>query len=248
MDENETLKRISEVSLQGKVVVITGSTAGLGAALVNGFLLAGAKVYGLDSREPIGHEKNNRLYYIKTDVSSERQVGVAFHEIYQNSGEIHLLINNAGINYRAASLETVGQTQVETIFSVNVFGAIYCAREYLKYMRAKNYGNILNVSSVAATRGNELESLYTSTKWALRGLTMSWAREMAPFNIAVNEIEPGIPIATAMSEIAYDDATKKVWRNPSEIVPAFLLAGLNVLGGQRVTGQHFVASTLINIR
>jgi NAD(P)-dependent dehydrogenase (short-subunit alcohol dehydrogenase family) len=127
------------------------------------------------------------------------------------------------------------------IFSVNVFGAIYCSREYFKYASTIRYGNILNISSNAALKGNQFETLYTSTKWALRGVTLSLAQEFAHLNIAVNEIEPGVPIRTPMSEIVYDENAKKQWIDPAALFPAFAYTGLQP-EGNRKTGQHIIAS------
>jgi len=234
--------------IYGKTIIITGCSYGLGRTLSKCFVEYGASVVGIDkfnSDDQFEMNASNFTFY-KVDISREDEVIDCFHDIFRKFGSSELLINNAAINFRPAPITTVTEKQLLEIFSVNVFGAIYCSREYSKYAVTVRYGNILNVSSNAAMKGNMFETPYTSTKWALRGITLSLAHEFAQQNIAVNEIEPGVPIHTPMSETVYDDETKKRWIEPSILFPAFVYIGLQT-EGNRKSGQHVVASELLGL-
>ena len=205
---------------QGRVVICTGGATGLGRAIVEAFLVEGAKVYSLDVIEQEWPEDAS-VVALKVDLRDELQINAAFHRVYQDCGRIDCLVNNAGINFRQAPLETVSAGAVEDIFAVNVRGTILCSRAYVKYAKLSKYGNIINVSSNAAMKGNPYESLYTASKWAMRGLTMSWHLELQQHGIAVNEVEPGVPIKTKMSELVYYPEDRQKWVDPSEVSGAF---------------------------
>lgn len=201
-------------------MIVTGGATGLGRAIVEAFLAEGAKVYSLDLAQ---HDLSTDASAVglKVDLRDEAQINTAFHQVYQDCGRMDCLVNNAGINFRQAPLDTVSAGALDDIFAVNVRGAILCSREYVKYAKLSKYGNIINVSSNAAMKGNPYESLYTSTKWAMRGLTMSWHLEIQQHGIAVNEVEPGVPIKTKMSELVYYPEDRQKWVDPSEVSAAF---------------------------
>jgi sorbitol-6-phosphate 2-dehydrogenase len=229
--------------LKNKVFVVTGSSSGLGYSIAKFLIDNEAICYGIDVVEP--DLKHDNFYYATFDITDEELVIDFFHTLYQKYENIDGLINNAGINYRQANIEAFNTKHIRRIFDINVMGPYLLTREYIKHQKRLRRGNILNSSSIAAMQGGEYESLYTSTKWALRGMTLSWAKELAIYGIACNEIEPGIPIKTNMSEQVYDKSFKKDWVSPDLIAPAYILACFPPAEAQKVSGMHFNAKDIM---
>lgn len=228
---------------EGRVVIVTGGASGLGRAIVDSFLAEGAKVYSFDVIEA-AWPSNAAISPWNVDLRNEAEINAAFHRIYQECGQIDCLVNNAGINYRQAPMEAMSAGAIDDIFDVNVRGTILCAREYVKYAKIRKYGNIINVSSNAAMKGNPYESLYTSTKWAMRGLTVSWHLELQQYGIAVNEVEPGVPIKTKMSELVYYPEDRQKWVDPATTAGAFPIIAFGEeprRGGRHVNAMELVA-------
>ena len=235
---------IEDMIAEGKVVIVTGGATGLGRAIVDAFLEKGAIVYSFDITEA-AWPPNAAVKPWAVDLRDEAAINAAFHRVYQEAGRMDCLVNNAGINYRQAPLEAMSAGAIDNIFSVNVRGTILCAREYVKYAKIRKYGNIINISSNAAMKGNPYESLYTSTKWAMRGLTMSWHLELQQHGIAVNEVEPGVPIKTKMSELVYYPEDREKWVDPAEIssaFPAIAFAEEPRRGGRHIDARSYLES------
>jgi NAD(P)-dependent dehydrogenase (short-subunit alcohol dehydrogenase family) len=250
------------LTLKNKVVIITGGSTGLGLSICKQFLLAGACTWSLDriptpklTREDFNFVPNipfdlddlaSRFQHITLDICQEQEVIKAFRDIYQKHSNLDVLVNNAAVNFRGSHIDSIDGDQVELMLKTNIAGAFYCAREYTKYARNRVLGQIINVSSNAAVNAPPGESLYAASKWALRAFTLCWAAEMASFGIAVNEIEPGVPIRTRMSETVYDDDAKSKWADPDEISESFVNLAFRM--EKRVTGQRFLANELLRIQ
>lgn len=227
---------------EDRIVIVTGAAEGLGRAIADAFLAEGATVYCLD----VKHSEwsgNAKAIPMIVDLRDETQINATFHTIYQKSGRMDCLVNNAGINFRQAPIEAMSAGAIDEIFSVNVRGTILCTREYVKYAKLVKYGNVLNVSSNAAMKGNPYESLYTATKWAMRGLTLSWHLELQQHGIAVNEVEPGVPIKTKMSELVYYPEDREKWVDPSEVSSVFPTIAFGEeprKGGRHIDARSFL--------
>ena len=229
---------------EGRSVIVTGAAEGLGRAIADAFLAEGAIVYCLDVKPSEWPNSSNAIPMV-VDLRDEGQINTAFHTIYQKSGRMDCLVNNAGINFRQAPIETMSSGAIDDIFAVNVRGTILCTREYVKYAKLGKYGNVLNISSNAALKGNPYESLYTATKWAMRGLTLSWHLELQQYGIAVNEVEPGVPIKTKMSELVYYPDDRKAWVNPREVSSIFPIVAFGETprrGGRHIDAMKFINS------
>ena len=171
------------MSLQDKVVVVTGGAKGIGESTAHMFLREGAKVAVLDQDEQAGAavvaDAGDRSLFISCDVSQGESVAAAFDQIERSLGDVDLLVNNVGI----VSYGTVTDTSEEDwdrVLAVNLKSAFLCAKHAIPMMQRQGGGVVINVSSVQAFMSQEKVASYTSSKSALLGLTRSIAVDYAP--------------------------------------------------------------------
>ena len=175
-----------------QVVVISGTSRGIGRHLTEHFLAAGACVFGISRGE--GTIEHASYRHISADVSIEDDVVRTMRSINRSGGRIDVLINNAGVAAMNHTLLTPGST-VERLMSTNFLSTFLMSREAARYMQRRKYGRIVNVSSVAVPLQLEGEAVYAATKSAIATFSQILARELASYNITVNVVAPG-PIAT----------------------------------------------------
>jgi 3alpha(or 20beta)-hydroxysteroid dehydrogenase len=184
--------------LEGKVVVVTGAGQGLGAAQVAACAAAGATVIGLDRSTGDGIRRH--------DVCLESDWAALRDDLVTEHGTVHGLVNNAGITHRARLMD-LDMTDLNRVLSVNLAGPLLGIQTLAPLMT--DGGSIINIGSLAAITAH-YPVAYTTSKWALRGLSQVAALELGPQKIRVNSIHPGF-IETAMTASA---------------APAFLAANL----------------------
>lgn len=160
-----------------EVVLITGSSRGIGRFLVEHFLQRGALVEGC-ARSAVDWELPGYTHH-QVDVSNEGQVKAMLSAIQRRHGRLDIAINNAGIAAMNHALLTPGET-ASRILNINVLGSFLVCREAAKLMRRRNYGRIVNFSTIAVPLRLEGEALYAAAKSAVEMLTRVLAREFAP--------------------------------------------------------------------
>ncbi|WOX07487.1 SDR family oxidoreductase [Streptomyces sp. N50] len=175
--------------LLGKVVVVTGAAAGQGAAEAEALTREGARVIATDVTEA---PRCRRL-----DVTSEKDWAELAAELRDEYGQVHGLVNNAGVTWRAR-LGEVRAEDMARVHTVNVTGPLLSIQHLAPLMPPGS--SIVNVGSTAALSGH-YPVAYTTSKWALRGLSKTAAMELGPRGIRVNTIHPGF-IETAMTATA----------------------------------------------
>ncbi|WP_369230757.1 SDR family NAD(P)-dependent oxidoreductase [Streptomyces sp. R21] len=175
--------------LLGKVVVVTGAAGGQGAAEAHALTREGAQVVATDVTETPGCRR--------LDVTSERDWAQLAAELRESYGQVHGLVNNAGITWRAR-IDDVRAEDMARVHAVNVTGPLLGIQHLLPLMRAG--ASIVNVGSSAALTAH-YPVAYTASKWALRGLSRTAAMELGPRGIRVNAIHPGF-IETDMTASA----------------------------------------------
>ncbi|NUR43649.1 MAG: SDR family oxidoreductase [Streptomyces sp.] len=175
--------------LLGKVVVVTGAARGQGAAEAEALTREGARVIATDVRDAPGCRR--------LDVTSEQEWTELAAELGESYGQVHGLVNNAGVTWRAR-LDDVRPEDFDRVHAVNVTGPLLGIRRLAPLMRPG--ASIVNVGSTAALTGH-YPVAYTASKWALRGLSKACALELGPRGIRVNTIHPGF-IETEMTASA----------------------------------------------
>ncbi len=174
------------------VTLITGTRKGIGRALAEHYLALGHQVYGCSRQET--DLEAARYRHFPLDVTDEKAVRQMLADIRREAGGLDHVVNNAGIASMNHALLTPMAT-VRSMLDTNVAGTFLVSREAAKVMKARAFGRIVNVISVAAPLRLEGEAVYAASKSAVQTLTQILARELAPFGITVNAVGPG-PIMT----------------------------------------------------
>ena len=184
-----------DTGLQGKRVVVTAGAQGIGLAITEAFVAAGAQVHICDINEDFLAAAKRRFPQVsqsRTDVSSEPQVDAMFVDLKARWGALDVLVNNAGIAGPTAAVEDTALADWEQTISVNLTGPFLCARRAVPLLKAAGGGSIVNLSSIAGRLGFPLRTPYSASKYGVIGLTETWAMELGPDHIRVNAILPGI--------------------------------------------------------
>ena len=184
-------------SLQGKVAIVTGASKGIGAAIAKGLAAEGASVVvnyasskaGADQVVAEIEKAGGKAVAVQGDVSKAADVKRLFAEGHEAFGRLDILVNNAGV-YQFAPLEDVTEAEYHRQFDTNVLGPILATQEAVKRFGDEG-GSVINVSSVASTKGLPGATVYGATKSALDQITRNHAIELAPRKIRVNTIAPG---------------------------------------------------------
>lgn len=189
--------------LENKITIITGGADGIGKAAVKRFAEEGASVVIWDMNEPKGIETRDLLVteglmvdFMKVNTSDFVAVEAAAKNVFEKYGQIHILVNNAGIT-RDSTLKKMTVEQWQSVIDVNLTGVFNCTKCVSEYMVGQNYGRIINTSSVVALYGNFGQTNYVATKAALIGMTKTLAKELGRKGVTVNAVAPGF-IATEM--------------------------------------------------
>ncbi len=236
--------------LSGKVALITGAGQGIGRAFALGFARAGAAVLVSDvvdqnaerTAEAIQHGGGQALG-LRLDVSKRAEVEAAVDAAVERFGRLDILINNAGIFPRAAALELDDATW-DAVLAVNLKGTFLCSQAAARVMVEQGEGGrIINLASRAAYQFSARGTHYAASKAGIIAFSRNLAVELAPYNITVNCIAPGLTDTAqpryGMSEDEIAEAGEQVplgrIAQPEDMVPtALFLCGP---GGAYITGQ-----------
>ncbi len=199
------------MSLDGKVVMVTGGSRGIGRAICLRLASMGALVYiNYVSRQEAALETQKRIAadggkaeIIGFDVSDSAAVTNAFKYIVAEAGSVEILVNNAGIT-RDGLMARMKETDWDAVMDTNLKGVFLCSKVASRGMMKKKWGRIVNISSVSGFAGNSGQVNYAAAKAGLTGLTKSMAREYGSRNITVNCVAPGY-IETEMTDLLDED-------------------------------------------
>jgi NAD(P)-dependent dehydrogenase (short-subunit alcohol dehydrogenase family) len=233
----------SPARLEGKLAMITGGGSGIGEATAKVFSEAGATVVVTGRRtEPLERvAKGIGGHAIACDVSDQAQVRKMFAQALQITGQIDILLNNAGVPGPIAPVAEVDMEAWIQCMHINLVGAMYCLQEAAQIMGAQKSGSIINMSSLMGVQGYPMRSAYVASKFALIGITETMARELGSLNVRVNALMPGAvygenmdcvltrraeaegrPIEEIERENYIDVAALKRWVSPEEVGRAAL--------------------------
>ena len=194
-----------------KVAMVTGGAQGIGEAIVrrlsaDGFAVAVADLNEAKSKEVATDiEKNGgTAIAVKLDVSDREGFFAAVKEVAEKLGGCDVLVNNAGLG-PTTPIDTITPELFDKVYHINVAGDIWGIQAAVEQFKKNgNGGKIINATSQAGVVGNPNLSLYSSTKFAVRGLTQVAARDLAEQNITVNAYAPGIVKTPMMFDIAHE--------------------------------------------
>jgi NAD(P)-dependent dehydrogenase (short-subunit alcohol dehydrogenase family) len=219
-------------SLQGRVVIVTGASAGIGEATARRLVAEGANVVlaarrrdrlqrlklELDSNQPPanGTVTSPRVLVIVTDVTVEADRKRLVRETVQTYGRIDALVNNAGFGQRGP-IERVPIENIRQNFETNLFALIALTQEVIPILREQRSGRIVNVGSVAGKIARPFSSIYDATKHALEAITDGLRGEMSLFGVQVALIQPGY-ILTEFLEVL-NRVSKPVIENAGPYAP-----------------------------
>ena len=223
------------MNFENKVVVITGGTRGIGLETARSFLKMKSKVVIFGSKEESVNKALSTLkeegyealgYY--PNLNDYEEVSETIKKIYDKWQRIDILINNAGISANKKIEETT-EEDFKNIMDLNVKAIFNTSKAVVPYMKKANRGVILNTSSMVSIYGQPSGVGYPASKFAVNGITKSLARELAPFNIRVNAVAPGIiktDMVASLKEEMIAPLINKIplgrIGEPSDIANAFL--------------------------
>lgn len=225
-----------KVDFQGQTVLVTGATRGLGKQFADDFAKLGAKLIltGTDKdkietlNREAKHDRQGFKKYYAVDFANTESTK-AFIEEIETYQKIDVCINNAGIN----RINFIDETLVEDwhdIAAVNLQAPFLITRAVSKIMKVNGYGRIVNISSIFGVISKAKRSLYSISKFGLRGLTVSSSIDLAPYNILVNAVSPGFVMTELTQRILGLDEMEKLaqqvpvgrFAQPEEISKAVL--------------------------
>lgn len=203
---------MSEAGPNNNVVLISGGAAGIGRNIAEAFLTTGASVHVCDASEQnLGDFLSDHSEATGThaDVSIAGQVDQVFTDLESQYGGLNVLVNNAGIAGPTAAVENIAVDEWDKCIAVDLSGAFYMARRAVPLLKQRSGCSIINMSSVAGTFGCPLRSPYVASKWAMIGLTKTWAMELGSCQIRVNAICPASVAGERIDGVIERDAAER---------------------------------------
>ncbi len=193
-------------------VLITGASRGIGKEIALKFAKAGCNIilnYNSNEQKALQvarevEKLGCRYLLCKADVSNEQEVNSMVEKSIATFGHIDVLVNNAGVALSKLFQET-SNSEILKVFGINTFGVINCSRAVVPNMISRKSGKIINISSIWGKVGASMETVYSASKGAVISFTLALAKELAPSNISVNCVCPGVIDTDMLSNLNSDE-------------------------------------------
>ncbi len=192
---------MNQIDLNGQVAVITGGAQGIGFAIAKRLVASGARVSLWDMNAELlasaKAELGEAASTVTVNITSYDAVAAAVAEVEGKLGKLDILVHSAGIAGKNAPLDEYDLDEWRRVIDIDLNGAFYVNRAVLPGMKARNYGRIVNIASIAGKEGNPNASAYAAAKAGVIGMSKAVGKEVAKYDIAINVITP----ATAKTRI-----------------------------------------------
>ena len=201
------------MQLASATAIVTGGTAGIGRAIAEMLVRAGARVAitGRTAARVSDVARDIGALGVCADVTNEADVVRTFESVLAAFGHLDILVNNAGFGV-FKPLVDMDRESFDAVFATNVTGAMLMGREAARHFVARKRGNLVNISSTAGLRGAAKGTAYYASKFALRGMTECWRAELRPSNVRVFLINPSEVISEFATRAGFPQSD-----NPSKL-------------------------------
>jgi 2-dehydro-3-deoxy-L-rhamnonate dehydrogenase (NAD+) len=185
---------MNRIDLNGQVAAVTGAAQGIGLAIARRLAESGAQVAIWDIDEALVEATASSLtppaLPVRMDITRPEEAETALAETEARLGPITILVNSAGVAGQNTTVEAYPVDEWRRVIDINLNGTFYANRAVIAGMKARNYGRIVNIASVAGKEGNPNAAAYSASKAGVIALTKSLGKELAGYDIAVNCITP----------------------------------------------------------
>ncbi len=214
--------------------LITGGSDGIGKGLAAALKREGADVVITGRRrEPLAATAEELgVGFIQGDVGKEADAVRTVESFVRDHGRIDILINNAGFGHFAPLVE-MELERLEAVYRTNVFGAFLMAREAARHFIAQGSGHLINISSTSGLKGGRGSTAYSSSKFALRGMTECWRDELRRHNVRVMLVNPSEVLTSFSSNAGFEQQASEKKLRPREIADA-------VVGALKIDDRGFI--------
>ncbi len=236
------------MKLDDRIALVTGAAKGMGWEICTTLAREGADL-ALAARDVPPLEKlareidglGRRALPVPCDVTDERAVERMVSRVLEVYGRVDILVNAAGVTGPIeAPVQEIKAEDFRSVLDTNVVGTFLPIKHVLPGMIARRYGKIVNISGTSGLRGYKYRAAYSSSKWALRGLTRTVALEAGPHNVNVNALHPGIVGGDRMDRLCREKAKKRGW-TPEQVYQEYV----GEMALRRVTTARDIANTVL---
>jgi len=203
--------------LKDKVAVVTGSNRGIGKEIVRVFAENGANIWACLRKEnenfseyarDLEEKYSVKINLVYFDLSDKEEIKAGVQTIRDSKQPVHILINNAGLIFTSL-FQMTSIEKIKEIFEINYFSQVLLTQYIVRIMMRQKSGSIVNISSSAAIEGNEGRTAYASAKASIIASTKVLAKELAPYNIRVNAVAPGLTQTEMMENSTSEKALEE---------------------------------------
>jgi len=236
------------MKLAERIALVTGAAKGMGADICLALAREGAELV-LAARDVPPLEKlareidglGRRALVAPCDVTDEPAVERLVARANEVFGRIDILVNAAGVTGPVETpVQQIGLDDFRAVLETNIVGTFLPIKHVLPGMIARRYGKIVNISGTSGLRGYKYRAAYSSSKWALRGLTRTVALEAGPHNVNVNALHPGIVAGDRMDRLCREKARKRGW-TPDRVYQEYV----DEMALRRVTVARDIANAVV---